>query len=128
MGAMPLKTHGSSRATLLSIPFKFAGLAFEIVFATAASSRTARSASFPYASRVSFISCEEGQRDVWKEGRQAHLDHLTYLCYDLGRRLQATSDYGHRLYARADEIERGDGEIKASHACRCVSCNVGLRR
>jgi hypothetical protein len=38
------RTHKSSRATFPSIPFNLSGLALEIVFATAASSRTARSA------------------------------------------------------------------------------------
>jgi hypothetical protein len=46
----------------------------------------------------------------------AHFDCLTYLRRDLGRRLQAISDYRHRLHDRAEDIERRDSAIEVTHA------------
>jgi hypothetical protein len=47
-----------------SMPFIFSGLAFVIVFATAASNLTARSASRSYPWRFSFIFCMECYADA----------------------------------------------------------------
>jgi hypothetical protein len=48
----------------------------------------------------------------------AYLDHLAGLHRDLDRRLQVLSDHRDRLHDRAQDIERGDRTIEASHARR----------
>jgi hypothetical protein len=55
---------------------------------------------------------------VGKEGSHAHIDYLTYLRRDLGRRLQAVSDDRYRLHNRAENIEHRDSAIEAAHADR----------
>jgi hypothetical protein len=97
------------------MPFSFSGLDLEIVLATAASNRTARSASSSYASRFSFIFWQGGERHGELDDKATHLDHLADHLRDLGRRLQAISDYRDRLYDGAENVEHGDGVIEARH-------------
>jgi hypothetical protein len=112
------------------MPFSFSGLDLEIVFATAASSRTARFASSSYASRFSFIFWHGGERHGELGDKATHLDHLADLLRDLGRRLQAISDYRDRLYDGAKDIEHGDGVVEARHVdeggAKCEFVSAGL--
>jgi hypothetical protein len=106
----------SRRNKFPSMPFIFSGLAFEIVFATAASSLTARSASRSYPSRFSFIFYMERHAHAGSESKHAYLSHLAYLLRDLGRGFQVFTNHRDRLYDRAEDIERRDGVIEATHA------------
>jgi hypothetical protein len=103
--------------TFPSMPFIFSGLAFVMIFATAASSLTARSASRSYPSRFSFIFCLECHACAESEEKNAHLGYLAYLLRDLGCGLQVLTNYRDRLHDRAKDIERRDGMIEAGHAC-----------
>jgi hypothetical protein len=117
VGSKAFMTHMSRRNTFPSMPFIFSGLAFVMLFATAASSLTARSASRSYPSRLSFIFCMERHAHAGSEATHAYLSHLAYLLRDLGRGLQVLSDHRDRLHDRAEDIERRDGVIEGSHAC-----------